>query len=138
MVRPNEGLRSRVDLFGNFPDEEFSPCSSFTRFRRRLTSPSVRDRLVGPAWDDAFDETRLLLAINEGVSVELTDRAQSLIEKRDDSSLTVEESSELLQLADEVERRGVERLALSKLPELRGVSLRELMQSLGVAAADHG
>ncbi len=88
---------------------------------------------------EEIEETRLLLAINECVSVELTDRAESLIEKRDECSLTVEENSELLQLADEVERRGVERLeALSKLAELRGVSLRELMQSLGVAAADHG
>jgi hypothetical protein len=85
------------------------------------------------------EETRLLLAINEGVSVKLTDRAASLIAKRDDCGLTVEESSELLQLADEVERRGVERLdALSRLAERRGVSLRELTQSLGIAAGDHG
>ncbi len=98
---------------------------------------ALRAKRIAPVV--SHDETRLLLAINEGVSVELTDRAESLIEKRDNSSLTVEENSELLQLADEVERRGVERLeALSKLAELRGVSLRELMQSLGVAAADHG
>ena len=98
---------------------------------------ALRAKRIAPVV--SHDETRLLLAINEGVPVELTDRAESLIEKRDDCSLTVEENSELLQLADEVERRGVERLeALSKLAELRGVSLRELMQSLGVAAADHG
>jgi carbon storage regulator CsrA len=98
---------------------------------------ALRAKRIAPVV--SHDETRLLLAINEGVPVELTDRAEFLIEKRDDCSLTVEENSELLQLADEVERRGVERLeALSKLAELRGVSLRELMQSLGVAAADHG
>jgi hypothetical protein len=84
-------------------------------------------------------ETRLLLAINKGVSVKLRDRVASLIEKRDDDSLTLAEKRELIQLADQVERRGVERLeALSKLAELRGVSLRELMKSLGVAAGDHG
>jgi sRNA-binding carbon storage regulator CsrA len=85
------------------------------------------------------EETRLLLSINEGVSDELTDRVASLIEKRDDGRLTLEEHSELQQLADEVERRGVERLeALSKLAALRGVSLRELMLSFGVATGDHG
>jgi hypothetical protein len=49
------------------------------------------------------------------------------------------ENSLLMQLADEVERRRMERLdALSTLAELRGVSLRELMKSLGVVADDHG
>jgi hypothetical protein len=44
-----------------------------------------------------------------------------------------------MQLGDEVERRRMERLdALSTLAELRGVSLRELMKSLGVVADDHG
>jgi transcriptional regulator with XRE-family HTH domain len=85
------------------------------------------------------EETRLLLAINEGVPLELRDRVASLIEKRDDCSLTVAENSELMRLADEIERRGVERLeALSTLAELRGVSLRELMKSLGLSAGDHG
>ena len=98
---------------------------------------ALRAKRLAPVASD--EETRLLLSINEGVSVELSDRVASLIEKRDDCSLTVEENSELLQLADEVERRGVERLeALSKLAELRGVSLRELMQSLRVATGDHG
>jgi hypothetical protein len=87
----------------------------------------------------SYEETKLLLSINEGVPAELTNRAASLIEKRDNSSLTAVESSELLDLADEVERRGLERLeALSKLAELRAVPLRDLMQTLGVTARDHG
>jgi hypothetical protein len=98
---------------------------------------ALRAKRLAPVVSD--EETRLLISINEGVPVELTDRVASLIEKRDDCSLTVEENTELLQRADEVERRGVERLeALSKLAELRGVSLRALMQSLGVAAGAHG
>lgn len=80
------------------------------------------------------DETRLLLTINEGVPIELTDRVATLLAQRDDSGLTAVESSELMQLADEVERRGVERLeALSRLAELRGVSLRELTKALGIS-----
>jgi carbon storage regulator CsrA len=98
---------------------------------------ALRAKRIAPVV--SHDETRLLLDINQGVSVDLTNRVESLIDKRDECSLTVEENSELLQLADEVERRGVERLeALSKLAELRGVPLREIMESLGIAAADHG
>ena len=59
--------------------------------------------------------------------------------KRDDATLAPKEKVELLNLVDEVERRSVERLeALAELAELRGVSLTELMRSLGVAAASHG
>jgi hypothetical protein len=98
---------------------------------------ALRARRLAPVVSG--EETRLLLAINEGKPAELTDRVASLIAKRDDSGLTAAEDSELMQLADEVERHGVERLeALSRLAELRAVSLRELMQSLGVAARDHG
>ncbi len=87
----------------------------------------------------SIDETRLLLLINEGVPAALTDRVQSLLAKRDDGTLTPYENDELLDLADNVERRGVERLkALTELAEVRGVSLTELMRSLGVAAASHG
>ncbi len=86
----------------------------------------------------SIDETRLLLVINECVPAALTDRVQSLLAKRDDGTLTPKEKVELLDLVDEVERRGVERLkALTELAELRGVSLTELMRSLGVAAS-HG
>ena len=53
---------------------------------------ALRAKRIAPVV--SHDETRLLLAINEGVPVELTDRAESLIEKRDDCSLTVEENSE--------------------------------------------
>jgi hypothetical protein len=62
-----------------------------------------------------------------------------LIEKRDKSGLSVAEKSELIQLADRIERRGVERAeALSALAELRGVTLRSLIKSLGVAAGGNG
>ncbi len=85
------------------------------------------------------DETRLLLIINEGVPAALTDRVQSLLAKRDNGRLTSKDNDELLDLVNEVERRGVARLkALTELAELRGVPLTELMRSLGVAATSHG
>jgi len=98
---------------------------------------ALRARKLAPV--ASGEETRLLLAINQGLALEFTDRVASLIKKRDESGLSVAEQNELIQLADVVERRGVERAeALSTLAELRGVSLRELMRSLGVAAGGHG
>jgi len=85
------------------------------------------------------DETRLLIVINEGVPLTLKNRAQSLLAKRDDATLTREENDELFEVAEEIERRGVDRLkALTELAELRGVSLPALMRSLGVAADSDG
>jgi hypothetical protein len=85
------------------------------------------------------DETRRRLVFNEGVPVALTDRARSLLEKRDAGALTPGENDELIELAEQVERRGVDRLAaLTELAEVRGVSLPEVMRSLGVAAVSHG
>ena len=87
----------------------------------------------------SVDETRLLLAINEGVPVALVDRTRSLLEKRDDGTLTPQENDQLAELSDEIERRGVDRLqALTELAEFRAVSLPELMRSLGVAAESDG
>ena len=98
---------------------------------------ALRAKSLAPIASD--DETRLLLTINEGVSVGLTDRVASLIEKRDESGLSVAEQNELIQHADLLERRGVERAeALSALAEVRRTSLRELMNSLGVSAGVHG
>jgi hypothetical protein len=98
---------------------------------------AIRARRVAPVLSD--EETHLLLAINEGVSAELRERVASLIAKRNNRGLTVAEGHELNELADTVERRGVERVeGLSRLAELRGVSLRELMKSLGIASDNHG
>jgi hypothetical protein len=159
---PKHSPTQREDLFGPIRRSEASPVSKnrATQGTRHTTVDEILSRansLKAPAELEELtagllalrarklapvvsgEETRLLLAISDGVSVELRDRVASLIEMRDDCGLTVAENSELMQLADEVERRGMERLdALSKLAEIRGVSLRELMNSLGVAADDRG
>ena len=110
------------------PEELEELTAALLALRARTFSPVV-----------SGEETRLLLVINEGIPVELTDRIASLIEKRDESGLSLAERSELVQLAEAVERRGVERAeALSNLAEFRGVSLRGLMKSLGVSAGRHG
>jgi hypothetical protein len=98
---------------------------------------AIRASRVAPVLSG--EETRLQLAINAGVSAELRDRIAALIEKRNNLGLSTGGSHELTQLGDKVERRGMERLeALSRLAELRGVSLRELMKSLGIISDNHG
>jgi len=99
--------------------------------------PALKARKLAPV--ASADETRLLIVINEGVPLTLKNRAQSLLAKRDDATLTREENDELFEVAEEIERRGVDRLkALTELAELRGVSLPALMRSLGVAADSDG
>ena len=62
---------------------------------------AIRASRVAPVLSG--EETRLLLAINEGVSAELRDRVASLIEKRNNRGLSTAESHELTQLADKVD-----------------------------------
>jgi hypothetical protein len=105
----------------------------------RLTSGLLALKAKKLAPVASADETRLLLIINAGVPGALLARASALLEKRDVGALTPDESDELLELADEIERRGVDRLvALTELAEVRGVALSELMRSLGIPAGPHG
>jgi hypothetical protein len=79
------------------------------------------------------DEAALLLKINSGMSAETRERYLELIEKRRAESLSPTEHEELLQLSDWSEELQAERLeALLELSRLRGVPLRELMDSLGI------
>lgn len=81
------------------------------------------------------DETRLLQAINEGVPTALRDRYGALIARRREGTLTPEEYAELLRLTDEVEALDVQRVEhLDQLARLRGVSLKAVMDSLGIRA----
>lgn len=83
------------------------------------------------------DETALFLKINNGMSLETHRRYWGLIKKREEESLTPNEHEELLRLSDEAEKFQAERLeALFELSKLRGVTLRELMDSLGIKPPD--
>ena len=60
-------------------------------------------------------------------------RFEMLVEKRDSDIITTLELEELISIIDEIEARDVMRLeALIKLSQIRGVSLDELMQNLGL------
>jgi len=79
------------------------------------------------------DESRLLLAINQAISVELQERYHYLLMQRDANALTSEEYSELITLGDRIENLEAERLGnLLQLAQLRQTSLDQLMIDLGL------
>ncbi len=85
----------------------------------------------------SHEETELLSAINQGLPPEVRERYTALIARRREGSLTPDEHRELVRLGDEVEvmdARRAERLV--ELSRLRGVSLDEVMDSLGLRAPE--
>jgi hypothetical protein len=78
-------------------------------------------------------ETALLLEINRAIPPQLRDRYHHLLEKRDNEALTDAEFAELLDISNQMEAFGVERInALAKLATLRQVPLPKLMDDLGI------
>lgn len=78
-------------------------------------------------------ESGLLLIINQGPSSEFRERLNYLVLKR--QSLEIEESelTQLIEMTEQVELWNVERIqALIKLGQIRGRSLPEIMQDLGI------
>lgn len=85
----------------------------------------------------SHDETELLVAINQGVPPHVRARCAALIARRREGSLTPEEVGELQSLGDEIEVMDAQRAEhLAKLARLRGVSLDEVMDSLGIRAPE--
>jgi hypothetical protein len=79
------------------------------------------------------EESTLLREINHGIPVELSDRYEILVDKRDDETLTEGEYQELLEIVEQIEAFGVKRLeALVKLSDQRQVPLLQLMANLGI------
>jgi hypothetical protein len=79
------------------------------------------------------DESALLARINRGLSHEDRTRMRALIEKRDDETISTEEWQELAALTDRLELLHADRLAaLAKLAMLRGVTLDEVKNRLGI------
>ena len=78
-------------------------------------------------------EAELLLHINQGIPTEVQSRFDRLIEKRQDLSLTETERAELIELTDRIENLDADRIEhLTQLAQLRGRSLSEVMQELGI------
>jgi hypothetical protein len=78
-------------------------------------------------------EAELLVQINQGIGPEKAHRYRELSAKLREETITPEEHEELLVLIDEIETMDAERLGnLIELAHLRGISLDELMNQLGL------
>ena len=79
------------------------------------------------------EESKLLLKINQPVPSGLRSNYQVLREKREAETLTDDEYDRLIQLSEQIESIGTQRLeALATLAQLRQTSLVELMKTLGI------
>ena len=79
-------------------------------------------------------ESELLEKINRALPPESEQRYRKLIAVRQAKELTPAELEELLSLTDQAERLQAERIQhLADLARIRGVSLTELMDDLGIA-----
>jgi hypothetical protein len=80
------------------------------------------------------EEARLLQKINQGIPSELRAQYQTLRAKREAETLTEQEHQTLIQLSNQIEQLGVQRLeALVNLAQLRRVSLSDLIETLAIA-----
>lgn len=78
-------------------------------------------------------ESKLLARANEALPRDLKSRLSTLQKKRDTHALSKADAKELIELSDQVEQLHAERLeALADLARLRGNTLTELMDQLGI------
>jgi len=78
-------------------------------------------------------ESELLEKINQGLPHQAEKRYRELIAARQAETLTSAEMEELMSLTDHAEKIQAERVRyLAELAQLRGVSLTELMTTLGI------
>jgi hypothetical protein len=79
------------------------------------------------------EEAQLLQKINQAIDPELRAQYQTLRAKREAEILTDTEYNTLIQLSNQIEQFGAQRLeALATLAQLRQVSLSDLMETLGI------
>jgi hypothetical protein len=78
-------------------------------------------------------QLQLLNQINQTLPPLQRAKFEQLVEKRDSNNISELELEELISMIDEIEARDVERLkALIELSQIRGITLDELMQTLGI------
>ena len=83
-------------------------------------------------------ESELMLLINQGLSPSAQKRYDDLIALRRDETLTPQEYTDLLDLTQLSEKIQVSRVeALVALSRIRGISLNDVMNQLGVKLLDY-
>jgi hypothetical protein len=75
----------------------------------------------------------LLSKINEGLPSTFWQRYRALITRREEGTLSEAEQEELVSMSDQVEEKNLHRTEhLLALAELRGISLTEVVEQLGL------
>lgn len=84
--------------------------------------------------DKEKEEAILLRKINKSLSIEQIERFRTLNEKRIENEITEEEYTELGLLIEKIEKLNVTRLKyLISLAQLRNITVKELMNQLGIS-----
>lgn len=110
------------------------PLRDLEQFAVRLFARKAREET--PSLSAA--ETRLLLKINQDLPAAARQRLNELIDQRQAARISPAELEELMQLTEQAEALGVERLqALIELAALRNLTLDELMRQLGIKPVPH-
>ncbi len=84
------------------------------------------------------NEADLLRKINRGLSPEAWQRYESLNQKLHEETISPEEHQEFLKLVEQIEMTDAERLFhLIELSRIRGVSVDDLMDQLGIRRSNY-
>ncbi|MDM8518401.1 hypothetical protein QUF64_00025 [Anaerolineales bacterium HSG6] len=115
---PFDELLNAVEQL-NLPDLE-QLMSQIITLQARRKAPSL-----------SKDESELLLKINQGLPLNIQNRFDELVAKRQAETLTPDEHQELLGLTNRIEKSDARRVGyMAKLAKLRGISLSALMKDL--------
>jgi hypothetical protein len=110
------------------------PQEEFEQFVTRIFSIKARER--APVLSER--EAELLQKIYQSIPPAMQQRMNELIEKRQSHTISEAELGELINLTDQVELFDAERLKyLIELAHLRNVTLRDLIQQLGIKPVPH-
>src|SRR5262249_13346554 len=92
---------------------------------------ALRTRHVAPSLDRT--ESELFEIINQGMSAETQNRFTALKARLQADTMTPQEQAELIQITDQNEIQNARRIeALIALAQHRGVTVRQLMDQLGI------
>lgn len=123
------GVDEILDGIAQLHDSEFEPFAEkimAQRARRRASSRSV-------------EEVELLEKINRGVPADVWQRYELLNTKIHEETITEAERREFMEMVNQIEMADAERLHhLMALAQLRGSSVDELMDQLGIRRRNYG
>lgn len=97
---------------------------------------TLTEHLQDSSDDSELSEAQLLEKINLGLPAKRWQRFHDLVALREAETLTAQELEELKQLSEQIEQYNAQRLQLlTQLAKLRGVTLPQIMQQLGIQPA---